>query len=152
MKNMVWSNNPKAKPLAIACLIIGLQALALIAIAVIDAIALLRDSDETTNVSIGLIVTSVLVGAGLLALARAIATGQTWVRGILITLEVIAVFAGVSIATSGSSPVLFGLIVSVPAAAAVVCLVFPGVAEATTNPARRQGAYSQSDDGNQRPQ
>lgn len=145
MQLFVWRLAPQARPLIIACVVLLLQTLALVALTAVGVwTALTMDtagqglrSDRALVVGLSV---AALGGAFLLAaLGRAIALGHGWARGPVITLEVLVALAGAS--SFGSSSVWLALALLLPAVVVVVVLLLPGVVAATTDEGRMKGAY-----------
>ena len=150
VSELVWRTNRAARPLVAALGLVVLQVVALVVVVVIGFASLLShgtpasavvesDTTATGDTSWGLIIAAVLVGAVLALLGWALAHGRGWARGPLVTVELLAVFAGISTATSDQP--FEGVALGLPAAIIVVLLFLPGVSAATTSPHRRRGAY-----------
>jgi len=152
VRELVWRTDPGARPIVAALALVGLQVLALVAVVVVGAASLLShdapasaalpgggDGTGTGDTSWGLVIAAVVGSAILVLLGWALAYARGWAKGPLVTVELLAVLAGISTATSGQPAE--GLALGVPAAAVVVLLFLPGVAAATTSEHRRRGAY-----------
>lgn len=145
MSNLVWRVNPAARPLMVACTLLALQGLALVALAGIGLWAAITMDAQATGLRgdralvVGLAIMALLGAVLAGALCRALARGRGWARGPLITLEIVTALAGMSSWGSGPQWIAFALLI--PAVVILVVLLLPAVVAATTAESRRRGAY-----------
>lgn len=142
MNEPVWRAHPRARPLMGALALVALQVVALVVVTGSGLVTLVRGATSVST-TWGVLLFALVMAAVLALLGRAVAQGRGWARGPLITVELLAIFAGIS--TLRESLALEGVALALPAVVIVVLLFFPGVTAATTSEGRRRGAYSDGD-------
>lgn len=103
-----------------AALLAG-EGLALLALAVVGVTDLLPGHDRVVSVAIALTLTAAAAAWLMLAAARAVTLGRAWVRGPVITVQVLAGLVGASFLQGGTTGLGLGLLVV--ASMTLVCLL-----------------------------
>lgn len=140
----IWRTDRRAKWVIVAFLAVAVQVVALV-VAAATGLVSLRDDDPNTHTAtiVGIAVVALGCAAVLGLLARALAAGRPWVRGPLLTIEMLAAFVG-SVLREEIGWIL-AAVISVPALVAVLVLFSPAVGEALTDERRRLGAFPDDD-------
>ena len=110
-------------PARIAAILVGLEGLALAALAVWQIVAIVQGDTGSVESAIALLVLTVVGTAALLAFAVAVWRGRSWGRSGGIVAQVLILAVALGAATGAYAHPLIALAIAVPAIAALVLLV-----------------------------
>lgn len=126
-------------PARIAAILVGLEGLALVALAVWQIVAMVQGDTGSLESAIALLVLTVVGAAALLAFAVAVWRGRSWGRSGGIVAQVLILAIALGAATGAYAHPLIALAIAVPAIAALVVLVL-----AARDAGRAKGEASES--------
>jgi len=107
----------------IAAVLVGLEGLALVALAVWQVVAMVQGDTGSIESAIALLVLTVVGAAALLAFAAAVWRGRSWGRSGGIVAQVLILAVALGAATGDYAHPLIALAIAMPAIAALVLLI-----------------------------
>jgi len=107
----------------IAAVLVGLEGLALVALAVWQVVAMVQGDTGSIESAIALLVLTVVGAAALLAFAAAVWRGRSWGRSGAIVAQVLILAVALGAATGDYAHPLIALAIAMPAIAALVLLI-----------------------------
>lgn len=113
--------SPRPLMVRLAMILVGLQALAFAGYLLFGIVQLIQGQYELITVAIPLLLSAALMGGVLYAATKGLGNGRPWVRGIIITCQIIWVLVGVSLIQGGFYAMAAPLVIW---AVAVLALMF----------------------------
>ena len=92
---------PRPLMVRLAMILVGLQALAFAGYLVFGLVELIQGNFELLTVAIPILLSAVLMAVVLFAATKGLGNGRPWVRGLIITCQIIWVLVGVSLIQGG---------------------------------------------------
>ncbi|NYE20968.1 histidine kinase [Microbacterium immunditiarum] len=126
-------------PARIAAILVGLEGLALVALAVWQIVAIVQGDTGSIESALALLVLTAVGASALLAFAVAVFRGRSWGRSGGIVFQVLILAVALGATTGAYAHPLMALAIAVPAIAALVLLIL-----AARDAGRAKGEASES--------